>query len=328
MCASFSCRLHRTGLLAQRGMALVLVLWILTLLTIMAGSFTLSMRREAAVISSIKDAAEALAIAEAGIALAQDMLLNEGQRQPWKKDGTIYQLGFADAEVRLQLFNERGKVDINLADEEQLTTLLAHLGIEGQQQSALVDAILDWRDNNDLVRINGAESDQYEEQGLQYAPRNAAFKNIDEFQLVLGVDAALFRQIQPLITVHSKQKKIDKKNASAEILQAFFEDIEESTLPETEEQDEVEQQDLVNRGSGRLPIDEEPDLSNDFEDDSESLQAVYTIVAESRIKQGGKAMIKTIVKQAGAEGHGRAFEILEWKRMQTNDLSLFEDFVD
>ena len=59
----------------QQGMALILVLWVLTLLTIMAGSFTLSMRREASVISSIRDRAQATAIAEAGVVIAQIMLI-------------------------------------------------------------------------------------------------------------------------------------------------------------------------------------------------------------------------------------------------------------
>ena len=35
----------------QKGLALVLVLWVLSLLTIMAGSFALSMRREASIIA-------------------------------------------------------------------------------------------------------------------------------------------------------------------------------------------------------------------------------------------------------------------------------------
>ena len=199
----------------QNGMALILVLWVLTLLTIMAGSFTLSMRREASVISSIRDSAEATAIAEAGIALAETMLLNEDKEQQWKTDGTIYQLGFAGAAIRIQVFNERGKIDINVSEQAQLKRLFEFVEIEAQQQSELVGAILDWRDENDLVRINGAEGNQYENEGLKYVPRNEAFRSIDELQLILGMNEDIFKRIEPLITIYSKQKKIDKKLASA-----------------------------------------------------------------------------------------------------------------
>jgi hypothetical protein len=38
----------------QHGFALILVLWVLSLMIIMAGSFALSMRREAGLVSNIK----------------------------------------------------------------------------------------------------------------------------------------------------------------------------------------------------------------------------------------------------------------------------------
>jgi len=81
----------------QKGLALVLVLWVLSLLTIMAGSFALSMRREAAIVAGIKNNAQALAIAESGIAIAQRMLMNPDQNKRWRTDGSIYQVEFTSS---------------------------------------------------------------------------------------------------------------------------------------------------------------------------------------------------------------------------------------
>ena len=53
----------------HKAFALVLVLWVLSLLTIMAGSFALTMRRESTIVAGIKDNAGAAAVAEAGIAV-------------------------------------------------------------------------------------------------------------------------------------------------------------------------------------------------------------------------------------------------------------------
>jgi general secretion pathway protein K len=45
------------------------VLWVITLLTIMASSFALTMQRETAIIGGLKEKAQAAALAEGGINL-------------------------------------------------------------------------------------------------------------------------------------------------------------------------------------------------------------------------------------------------------------------
>jgi general secretion pathway protein K len=61
---------------SNKGLALIVVLWVITLLTIMASSFALTIQRESAIISGIKEKAEAQALAEAGINYAVVMLFN------------------------------------------------------------------------------------------------------------------------------------------------------------------------------------------------------------------------------------------------------------
>ena len=52
----------------QGGIVLVVVLWIVTLLSVMAASFVYSMRTETRLVSAQVDRAKARALAEAGIA--------------------------------------------------------------------------------------------------------------------------------------------------------------------------------------------------------------------------------------------------------------------
>jgi general secretion pathway protein K len=313
----------------QQGMALILVLWMLTLLTIMAGSFTLSMRREASVISSSRDTAIATAIAEAGITLAEKMLLSTDKQQRWKTDGSIYQLGFVGAAVRIQVFNERGKIDINMSNQQQLKNLLAYAGIEEQQQSELVDAILDWRDSNDLVRINGAESRQYDNEGLQYQPRNKPFQTIDELQMVLGMNEEIFTQIEPLITIYSKQKTVDKNSASQAVLMVISNDDDSFQL-----NDEPRSNDVIAIGErpNNSGPDEDVSLSNLLYTIDEESQPTgnrgpggntFTIVTEAKLQNGAKSMIKAIIRYSGSGKPGQPFDILNWKRMQINDTSMF-----
>lgn len=159
----------------QRGFALLLVLWILSLLTIMAGSFALTIRRESAIIAGLKDNAQATAVAESGIAIAQVMLLNNDKTKRWVANGSIYslndwqQLGVENAHVRLRIIDEKGKIDINKASQKLLASLMSSSPLTDERdQLRLVGAILDWRDQDDIPSNDGAEHEQYSQQGLNY----------------------------------------------------------------------------------------------------------------------------------------------------------------
>ena len=95
----------------HKGVALVLVLWVLSLLTIIAGSFVLSVRRQTAVITGLKNNAVAAATAESGIAFAQWMLLIPDLNKRWRADGSIYQIDGNKTQLRVRLLSETGKIN-------------------------------------------------------------------------------------------------------------------------------------------------------------------------------------------------------------------------
>ena len=296
----------------QQGMALILVLWVLTLLTIMAGSFTLSMRREASVISSVRDSAQATAIAEAGLVIAQMMLIEINSEQRWKANGRVYEIKYADARVRVQAYSEEGKININNAGQILLNKLINFVGLEDQQQSELAAAILDWRDSNDLVRINGAERRQYENEGLQYHPANKPFQTLDELRLVLGMNEEIYNVIEPLVTIYSKQKQLDTNTASEDVLFIIFENQE----------DEQENRDNTNedkKGWGLLSDDEDEDKPIPMIRNKEAV----SVIAEAMLNNGAKTMIKAIIMKTAGGNKAEPFKVLEWQRGHTNDASLF-----
>lgn len=208
-------------MIRQKGFALVLVLWVLSLLTIMAGSFALGMRRETSIITGIRNNAQALAVAESGIAMAEMMLLIPDQNKRWRADGSIYEINSADAKVRVRLLSEAGKIDINKADQTVLQGLMSFAPVDEEQQSRLVSAIIDWRDQDDLVQLNGAEKKEYQAAGLNYQPRNKPFQSIEELQLVLGMNESVFLWIEPLVTVFSGQSQVTVQLAAKEVLQTI-----------------------------------------------------------------------------------------------------------
>jgi len=301
------------GLRAEKGFALVLVLWVLTLLMIMAASFSLSMRRETSVISSIKDGAQAEAAAESGIAVAKMMLLHPDPLKRWRTDGNIYQIQFLDSLVRIKMLGETGKIDINNADQISLQKLFAQVPIEPEQQTALVSAIMDWRDNDDLVNINGAEKNEYKDAGKNYQPRNQPFQSLEELQMVLGMNASILKLIEPLITIYSHRSQVDLSQASKEMMLSLGNDpalVDECI--------ELRRQSAI---SGEpVPQFELGPGSNCGSGQSN----VVEIMAESLLNNRTGAIIRTIVAINQGEAN-QPFQILSWKQEERANISLFSE---
>jgi general secretion pathway protein K len=306
---------------ADRGFALVLVLWVLSLLMIMAASFSLTMRRETGVIAGITGGARALAAAESGIAMAEMMLMNPDQTKRWHIDGNIYQVQFLDAWVRIRLQSETGKIDINNVTPVQLQQLIAQLPVDKERQTALASAILDWRDQDDLVNIDGAEKKEYKEAGKLYQPRNKPFQTMEELQMVLGMDESVLKQLEPLITLYSGRSQVDLSQASKEVMLALGVD---AAL--VDQCIELRRQSAVTG----TPI-QSVNLGPEFNCGS-GQGNVIEITAESRLENGAGAVVKAIVTNnqaaGGAESGGLPFQILSWKREERADTSLFSEDKD
>ncbi len=300
----------------QSGFALVIVIWVLMLLTIMAGSFSLTMRREISVISSTKNNAASLSAAETGLAVVQQMLLLDDVNQRWRGDGSIYELQFGNADIRVRLFSEQGKIDINKADEILLTALCSAVIADLDKQQALVSAILDWRDKDDLIRVNGAEKTEYEAAGLSYHPANKKFQLMDELQMVLGMNAEIFARMRPLITVFSSSQEVSLDVAPREVLRVL------SSLD-----DEALDEYLLQRRESNLEQTAPPpfpDLQALGTTGNTDSRAVYTVIAQASLDgEVGSGIIVTL-KKAEQQRDTHPFQILDWREIH-DGVSLFAD---
>lgn len=301
----------------DKGFALVLVLWVLSLLMIMAASFSLTMRRETGVIAGITSGAQALAAAESGIAMAEMMLMNPDQNKRWHTDGNIYQIQFLDALVRIRLEGETGKIDLNKADQVQLQQLIAQLPIDEEKQTALVSAIMDWRDQDDLVNIGGAEKNEYKEAGKLYQPRNKPFQTLEELQMVLGMDESILKQLEPLITIYSGRSQVDFSQATKEVMLTLGVD---AAL--VDQCIELRRQSAITR-TQMLPVNLGPAFNC-----GSGQSNVIEIIAESRLENGSGAVIKTIIANKQSVDGGLPYQILSWKREERADTSLFSEDKD
>ena len=312
----------------QRGVALVLVLWVLSILMLMAGSFSLTMRRESAGVSGIYTHAQALAQAQAGIAIAQAMLLHDDENKRWRVDGSIYEIQYPQATMRIQIQSHTGKIDINSAPVSVLHHVLQYAPLDKQAQLNLENAILDWRDADDDTRPFGAEKNEYHSAKLHYSPRNKPFRSMEELQMVRGMNNDVLNWMQPLFTVYAAgQTEVEYAVASREVLSvlpeidvnlldAYFVAREKSILlhtpmpviPRVENANQAMTQDVQNITESSTM----PEIS------------VVSVVVEVQLENDTSMQVEVMMeKMDGA--NNLPFQLLSWKNQAeyTHTTSLF-----
>jgi len=108
-----------------------------------------------------------------------------------------------------------------------LRNLLVNLGTPADAADTIADSILDWKDPDDLHRLNGAENDYYQSLAHPYRARNANFETLDELLLVKGVTAQLLygaagrKGLINFLTLYGKANTINLNVAPGEVLAAL-----------------------------------------------------------------------------------------------------------
>ena len=312
----------------QRGVALVLVLWVLSILMLMAGSFSLTMRRESAGVSGIYTHAQALAQAQAGIAIAQAMLLHDDENKRWRVDGSIYEIQYPHATMRIQIQSHTGKIDINSASVSVLHHILQYAPLDKQAQLNLENAILDWRDADDDTRPFGAEKNEYHSAKLHYSPRNKPFRSMEELQMVRGMNNDVLNWMQPLFTVYAAgQTEVEYAVASREVLSvlpeidvnlldAYFVAREKSILLHTP-MPVIPRVENANQAMTQ-------DVQNTTESSTMTEISVVSVVVEVQLENDTSMQVEVMMeKMDGA--NNLPFQLLSWKNQAeyTHTTSLF-----
>ncbi len=187
----------------MRGVALILVLWLLVLLTAVIGGFAQSARIEALQAHQLRASLIARQAAQAGVEYTVLRMLYPDERRRWVPDGRRYGFTLGDAQLEIHVLDESGKIDLNSASPELLAKLLLALGVREPRAHAIAAAIVDFRDPDDLLSPGGAEERDYSSAGLPYGPKNKPFEAVSELQRVLGMDFALYRKLVPNVTVYA-----------------------------------------------------------------------------------------------------------------------------
>lgn len=292
-----------TGRRRQRGVALLVVLWATALLTIMLAAYAVSTRTEGLQARYQFGQAQARYAAEAGIARAVYGLREPDPAARWIADGRPYTFHFDRAVVTVTMVDESGKVDLNTATPQLLEGLFRAAGLKPERAQALSQAVQDWRDSDDASRPDGAERSQYQQAGRDYGPRNGPFASIEELQMVLGMNGALYTRLAPAITVWSGRNTPDPGSAPALVLQA----LPGMTAARAADYIQLRQQ----RDSALAPP---PSLSGVLAGIGGGGGATPNIHVVAKLSHGSRAALDVVLRLGGVATGGRPYEVLHWQQ--------------
>ena len=221
-------RRNKKAATAEKGIALLMVLWVLTILMVLVLSFSFMTRTDTYATLSFMEGAERKLLAEAGIergilelfyrsANKNQAITLEG-REVWRIDGRSYKDQMGEGEYSVRITDESGKIGINAitdGNSDILRNLLKNLGVQEEEANTIVDSILDWKDADDLHHLNGAEDEYYMSLPTPYKAKNANFDTLEELLLIKGMTSEILygnnekKGIIDLLTVYSRTSKIN-----------------------------------------------------------------------------------------------------------------------
>jgi general secretion pathway protein K len=191
---------------SNRGVALIVVMIAVFVLSMLAGAFAYSMKVETKLAMNANNQADLEWIGRSGVEYARWMVGQtmscpyDALNQKWAggpggtcdTNGPLAEAGLTDIPVGNGFFTVKitdleRKVNVNVADQRTLDQIMRVVGGDADTGPEIVDGILDWIDRDDNPHVNGAESSYYEGLTPPYNPKNGPLDDLSELLLIKGV---------------------------------------------------------------------------------------------------------------------------------------------
>jgi general secretion pathway protein K len=334
----------------SKGVALIMVLWVIAVLSVVVLEFSFAMRTEVLITKNYKEDLQLYAMVQGGIQRAIAELIYKHdpkvqqlrktltseeippEKREWMTDGRSYVIPFDQGTCEIKVMSEAAKVNVNLVSDSMLRKIITLLGVEAEAKDIVVDSILDWRDPDDFYRVNGAEDSYYQSLKEPYRCKNASLDSIEELLLVRGVNQTLYHGrsdikkeeggekvvqagLKDIFSIYSPSGQIDINSAPSVVLKvvlAIPEEVLQKIVKAREEKAFDHQLDLLLRVPELKPfIEGDPERQSLILYGRTLLAPYYTIESRAKFKEGESVRgLKAIVKIDPKEKEG--YKILQW----------------
>jgi len=233
-----------SGRRGNRGMALLLVLVIVALLTSVLTDLAFSTMVDMRLTETFRDSTRAYYLAKGGInagrmIIQEDRNGYDSQDESWSKGVINYPVG--EGSVTIQIADQDGKLAINALVAgsnpqsimiDRFYRLLVALELDQQADPAeLTAALVDWMDLDDepyaelhtdgqSLPVSGAEDVYYQSQPQPYRCKNGPLGTLQELSLVKGFTPEVVKLLSPHLAINDVVA-VNVNTASIEVLMSL-----------------------------------------------------------------------------------------------------------
>jgi general secretion pathway protein K len=192
------------------GVALIIALIAILVLSALAAGFALSMKVETRLAFNANSETQLYWLGRSGVELARWVLAQErcpydSLNQIWaggpgsdcETNGPLAGFSMNDYSVgggtiSIKIIDLERKANINTANGLEIQQALTLMGADANDISVVADSIQDWVDPDDMPRVAGAENDYYQGLDPPFYAKNAPIDDLSELLHVRGVTPEMY----------------------------------------------------------------------------------------------------------------------------------------
>lgn len=240
----------------ERGLALVIVLWVVVSAALLVSAFVASVRSGTVQLSNDVTESRIGALLDAGLEIAAARLIDTDDQRRWSPNGQAHNIAFANAKLTIILRDPNGLIDLNKTDAEVLLNFFRDFTGSEIAAQHFHDMIMKIRGENAENKLRGQEAEEdddpkqgigggielrsakkktaaigtsrvrMKEKGSEEAKRDTKSDELDrpvfldatQLRQLDGMYLDLYQQIIPFLTVYNRDGRINAMTASKTVL--------------------------------------------------------------------------------------------------------------
>ena len=194
------------------GIALIIVMLVIVVLSVLAAGFAFTMKVEMKLARNARSESEMFLLAWSGVELARYVIGQQSNipgesnfralNQKWAggpggtndvfADVSLENVELGRGRFTVRIVDAERKLNINSTRPDVLEQVLSKLGVDALDAFQVINSIEDWRDPDQNTQLNGAERDYYLTLDPPYEAKDGPLDDISELLLVRGVSPELY----------------------------------------------------------------------------------------------------------------------------------------
>ncbi len=195
----------------QRGLALVVVLWVITIMTLLVASFSTIVKTSIVIAGTESDLTRHRTLVDSGVEIAVFRMMDKATKKTWLHPDKAQRIKFAGKALNIRIIDASGLIDLNKVDSKFFEDFLKRYARSSDQVKTVLNFIL-------ARRSAGPKKTDGKSGQIKKTQNLYGFSHVSELMTVPGVTPDLYKQIKPYITVHNPQGSINPASAPYEIL--------------------------------------------------------------------------------------------------------------